>query len=50
MSDEPDPFPHKDHRVVQWSFDPIAGFPYTEYWCFDCETSGYVKWGEYILA
>lgn len=31
--------PHKGHDVVQWSHDPVAGYPYTRYYCFDCGES-----------
>lgn len=34
-SDE-EPFPHKKHEVSQWTFDPVSGYPYTVYYCYEC--------------
>lgn len=32
-----DPFPHKDHRVTQWTHNPVAGYPHTSFYCYECD-------------
>ena len=35
-----DPYPCKGHNVTQWTIEPLAGYPYTTYYCHDCGVFG----------
>lgn len=44
MSDD-DPFPHKKHDVVQWTHEPVAGYPHTSFYCYECHEFGRIQSG-----
>lgn len=31
-----DALSHKGHDVNQYSVNPVSGWPYTEFYCYDC--------------